>query len=73
MFGHIHKDTEFVKDGITAISTANILNANSEWDDEDSRILGGWDFITIDKKSRVLNRKGMGYQVMNERYVYDIL
>ena len=69
MFGHIHKDTEFVKDGITAISTINILNADKEWDDEDSRISGGWDFITIDKKSRIFKSKRYGV-VGADREIY---
>ena len=53
-------DTEFVKDGITAISTMNLLNSDNKWDDENSIISGGWDFITIDKKTRTFKSKRYG-------------
>ena len=47
IFGHCHKDVVLTMDGITAISSTNLLTASNE-------VGGGWDYFIIDKKDRTL-------------------
>lgn len=61
VFGHLHKDSDFVYNGITAVSFKNILNSDLDnelgWDDGTKHISGGWNFISIDKKTREFKSK----------------
>lgn len=61
MFGHVHRDMHFVHDGITAVSSKNILgNTQKEWDNTDVKADGGWDCVLIDKKARMFNSRRFG-------------
>lgn len=63
MFGHVHADNTFKKDGITAVSTINILKAEpADWDSPESEVIGGWDFVTVDKKKRMFYSKRYGVE-----------
>lgn len=62
IFGHKHNDLCFVKDNITAICSKNVLNCDTAWDSEGSQISGGWDFITVDKKTRMFKSKRFGVE-----------
>lgn len=54
-FGHIHKDIEFVQDGINAISTQNLLGTvEKPWDSTYAETDGGWDCILVDRKRRTI-------------------
>lgn len=63
-YGHIHKDTVEVVDGITAIASRNLMgktpgtNADA-WDNpEDSfTYCGSWDCVLVDKKQRTVTVK----------------
>lgn len=55
LFGHIHKDIEFVEDGIVAVSTKNLIGTlDREWDCPEEKPDGGWDCIFVDRKNRVM-------------------
>lgn len=63
-YGHIHKDTVEVVDGITAISSRNLLGKApgtipDAWDNAeyDPTFNGSWDCILVDKKNRIVNVK----------------
>lgn len=62
LFGHTHLDFDFEKDGVTAVSTANILSLAQKWDEPEEKIEGGWDFAVVDKKTRTLKTKRFGIE-----------
>lgn len=62
IFGHIHDDLCIVQDNITAISSKNVLNCDTEWDSKTSEIYGGWDFIMVDKQTRTFKSKRFGIE-----------
>ena len=57
VFGHIHDDISFTKDGITAIASKNVLLGDKDWGQTTTQITGGWDFAVIDKKTRTFKSK----------------
>ncbi|MBO5060547.1 MAG: metallophosphoesterase [Clostridia bacterium] len=66
MFGHIHEDFVTVSDGITAISSQNLLKADgTEWNNLDVNITGGWDCVLIDKKERTFKSRRFGVPAAN--------
>lgn len=57
--GHIHEDTVTNVDGITVITTRNLLGEDHDmvWDNPDDISYGSWDCMLIDKKNRKLISK----------------
>lgn len=57
--GHNHKDTATVVEGITVITTRNLIGEdhNLTWDDSENITYGSWDCMLIDKKNRKLISK----------------
>ena len=64
LYGHVHRDTVRVVDGITAVSTRDLLGDSSAkletWDNPNLRAYNSWDVMLFDKASRVLKIRRYG-------------
>lgn len=60
LFGHYHNDIVYEKDGITFVSSKNILSTCGGSDEYTEHFDTGWDCILIDKKARTFKSKRFG-------------
>ena len=61
LYGHVHKDTKKIQDGIVAVSTKNINgDIGKPWYDDNVVVDGCWDCMIINRKQRELQIKRFG-------------
>ncbi len=63
IFGHCHKDIVLKRDGITAISSMNLLNAAENAD-------GGWEYFIVDRQEKKVKAFRFGETTKNREIEY---